>query len=133
MWSVYFQRMILLAESGLYDICAHFDLVKRRGVRPPDEVILKLARPALDAVAEAGMAIELNTSGKNHGAEEIYPSAMILDEMKQRDIPITFGSDAHSPDQVGQFFDESLAMARAGGYTHRASFRKRKMTLVPIL
>lgn len=130
MWRVYFQRMILLAESGLYDVCAHFDLVKRRGVRPPDATILALARPALDAVAKAGMAIELNTSGKTHDAAEIYPSALILSEMKKRGIPITFGSDAHSPAQVGQFFGEALAMARDAGYTQRASFRRRKMTPV---
>ncbi len=132
MWRTYFSRMAELAQTGLYDVCSHFDLVKRTGVRAPEALMREIVRPALDAVAEAGMAIEINTSGKSHGAAECYPALYILEEMKERGIPLTFGSDAHNPDQVGQHFEEAVALARAAGYTQRASFRRRKKTLVPI-
>ena len=92
----------------------------------------EIVPPALDAVAAAGMAIEINTSGFDHGAAEAYPSLQILAWMKERAIPITFGSDAHNPDQIGRHFEEALALARAAGYAHRAAFRRRKKTLVPI-
>jgi len=92
MWQTYFLRMAELARTGLYDVCAHFDIVKRTGVR----------------------------------------STEALMKEKERDIPLTFGSDAHNPDQVGQFFEEAVTLARTAGFTHRASFRKRKKTLVPI-
>ena len=77
------------------------------------------------------MAIEINTSGIDHGAAEPYPSLQILAMMKARDIPITFGSDSHDPSQIGRHFDRALALARSVGYTHRAAFRRRHRTLVP--
>ena len=131
MYRTYFARMTELARTGLYDVCSHFDIVKRQGVRPPDALLAEIVPPALDAVAAAGMAIELNTSGLNHGAAEIYPSLQILAWMHARDIPITFGSDSHNPDQVGQHFETAMNLARAAGYTQRAAFRRRKLILVP--
>jgi histidinol-phosphatase (PHP family) len=131
MWRTYFLRMTELARTGLYDVCSHFDIVKRCGIRAPEALIAEIVPPALDAVAAAGMAIELNTSGLDHGAAEAYPSLQILEWMKARGIPLTFGSDSHDPAQIGRHFEEALALARAAGHTTRAAFRRRKMTLVP--
>ena len=133
MWRTYFQRMAELARTSLYDVCSHFDVVKRCGVRPPAPLIAEIVPPALDAVAEAGMAIEINTSGLDHGAAETYPSLQILAWMKERDIPIVFGSDAHDPSQIGRHFEKAVELARTAGYAHRASYRRRKRALVPIL
>ena len=131
MYRPYFLRMAELARTGLYDVCSHFDVVKRCGLRAPEAVIAEIAPPALDAVAEAGMAIEINTSGLDHGAAEAYPSLQILAWMKERDIPITFGSDSHDPAQIGRHFEQAVELAKAAGYTHRAAFRRRKKTRVP--
>ena len=127
----YYLRMAELARTGLYDVCSHFDVVKRTGVRAPDALLVEIVPPALDAVAAAGMAIEINTSGLNHGAAEFYPAPQILAWMHERGIPITFGSDSHNPDQVGQHFEQAVALARAAGFTHRAEYRRRKPVLVP--
>jgi len=126
----YYLRMAELARTGLYDVCSHFDIVKRAGIHAPAPLLAEIVPPALDAVAEAGMAIEINTSGFDHGAGEAYPSLQILSWMKERGIPIAFGSDSHDPAQIGRYFDKALALARAAGYTHRAEFRRRKKTLV---
>jgi histidinol-phosphatase (PHP family) len=131
MYRTYFLRMAELARTGLYDVCAHFDIVKRGGVRAPEALLAAIVPPALDAVAAAGMAIEINTSGFEHGAAEAYPSLQILAWMKERGIPLTFGSDSHDPAQVGRHFEEAIALARAAGYTHRAAIRRRKKILVP--
>jgi histidinol-phosphatase (PHP family) len=45
-------------------------------------------------------------------------------------IPITFGSDAHNPEQVGLFRKEAEELARAIGYTECATFNNRKRTMV---
>lgn len=127
----YYRRMAELARTRLYDVCAHFDIVKRAGIHAPEPLLAEIVPPALDAVAEAGMAIEINTSGRDHGAAEPYPSALILSLMRERDIPITFGSDAHDPAQIGRHFETAIVLARAAGYTQRAQFRRRQITLVP--
>ena len=127
----YYLRMAELARTGLYDVCSHFDIVKRTGIHAPPALLTEIVPPALDAVAAAGMAIEINTSGFDHGAAEAYPSLQILGWMKDRGIPITFGSDAHDPAQLGRHFEKALELARAAGYTQRARFRRRRQTLVP--
>ncbi len=132
MYRTYFLRMTELARTGLYDVCSHFDIVKRTGVRAPEALMAEIIPPALDAVAVADMAIEINTSGLEHGAAEAYPSLQILAWMKERSIPLTFGSDAHDPAQVGRHFEHAVGLARAAGHTHRAAFRRRKKTLVPL-
>ena len=131
MCRTYYRRMTELAQTRLYDVCSHFDIVKRNGVRTPPSLLAEIVPPALDAVAEAGMAIEINTSGVDHGAGEPYPEPQILAWMRDRGIPIVFGSDSHNPDQIGRHFERGIALAREAGYSMRAEFRRRKLTLVP--
>ncbi len=132
MCRTYYQRMTELARTGLYDICSHFDIVKRGGIHAPESLLAEIVPPTLDAVAKAGMSIEINTSGYNHGAGEAYPSRLILGWMLERGISIVFGSDAHNPDQLGQHFERAIDMARDAGYRHRAMYRRRHKTLVPL-
>jgi histidinol-phosphatase (PHP family) len=127
----YYLRMAELAQTGLFDVCSHFDIVKRCGIHAPEKLLAEIVPPALDAVAAAGMAIEINTSGFDHGAAEAYPSLQILSWMNERAIPITFGSDSHNPDQIGRYFEQAIALARRAGYSRRAQFRRRKTSLVP--
>jgi len=115
-----------LADSRLADVVGHLDLPKKFGHRPSDRDLKEMAQPALDRVAAAGMAIEINSSGLRRPVHEIYPSALLLSLAKERNIPICFGSDAHRPEEVGWQFDASLALARAAGYTHAAQFRRRR-------
>jgi len=128
----YFRKMADLARSRLFDAVAHFDLPKRTGLAIPLSDLSELALPALDAVAASGMAVEINTSGFFHPAAEQYPSLPILRWMRERSIPILFGSDAHSPAAVAQRFPDALALARAAGYSSYASFSRRSLSLVSI-
>jgi histidinol-phosphatase (PHP family) len=44
----------------------------------------------------------------------------------QKKVPITFGSDAHAPGEVGLAFGEAVALARSVGYTHYRRFSQRR-------
>jgi histidinol-phosphatase (PHP family) len=46
------------------------------------------------------------------------------------DIPITFASDAHAPEQIGFKYEEAVSTAKAIGYTKAATFKKREKELV---
>ena len=111
---------------------AHIDLPKRRGLRPPPSAIRDMVLPALDAVAEAGMAVEINTSGLLHGAQEMYCSPDILRWMAERGIPVLFGSDAHRPRDIARAFPEAVAADRAAGIAYRAEFCGRERRLLPL-
>ncbi|MFA5043588.1 MAG: histidinol-phosphatase HisJ family protein [Kiritimatiellia bacterium] len=125
-WRTYFGLIGKLADSRWANVVGHLDLPKKFGHRPSDRDLKEMAQPALDRVAEAGMAIEINSSGLRRPVHEIYPSALLLALAKERDIPICFGSDAHRPEEVGWEFDASLALARSAGYTHAVRFRRRQ-------
>jgi histidinol-phosphatase (PHP family) len=44
----------------------------------------------------------------------------------QLGVPITFGSDAHAPNEVGLNFAEAVQLAHSAGYTHYCCFTKRQ-------
>ncbi|MBM4149034.1 MAG: histidinol-phosphatase HisJ family protein [Lentisphaerae bacterium] len=131
-WRSYFTLVAQMAATRLYDVVGHLDLPKKFGHRPSDMAVCEMAAPALDAVAEAGMAVEINTSGLRRPVREMYPSPMLLRMAFERGIPVTFGSDAHMTEQVGMDFDKAVALARETGYTQYAVHRGRKRSMETI-
>ena len=131
-WRKYFDIVVRLADSGLYDAVAHIDLPKKFGHRPSDKDLKDMVQPALDRISVAQMGIEINTSGLDRPVAEIYPSALILSLAFEREIPICFGSDSHSPDEVGRNFDLALKLARDVGYTHYFRSVRRTKILTPL-
>ncbi len=131
-WKDYFALIGELARTGLYDVVGHFDLPKRYTRQMTEAELGDLALPALDAVAEAGMAIEINTSGWTHSVDESYPSLPILRWARERDIGLVFGSDAHSADRVGDGFERAMKLAIEAGYTYSLRYDKRKAGAVPL-
>jgi len=59
----------------------------------------------LRLVKEKGMALEVNTSGLAIRGEA-FPQMALLQKAVALGIPLVAGSDAHSPEQVGRFFQE---------------------------
>jgi histidinol-phosphatase (PHP family) len=131
-WREYFDMVGQLADTRLYDIVTHLDAPKHSGFWPRESQIPEIVQPALDCIAAAGMGIELNTSGLIRPCQEIYPSPLILNLARERGIPISFGSDAHGPQDVGRYFDQALKLAKDAGYTHCLRMRGRKKELVPL-
>ncbi|HTY87115.1 MAG TPA: histidinol-phosphatase HisJ family protein [Candidatus Acidoferrum sp.] len=128
-WAAYFERLTLAAASGLFDIIGHADLPKKFGHRPPPN-LAALGETFLAAAKKTGCAIELNTAGLRKDCREIYPSRSILELACRKGVPITFGSDAHAPGEVGMNFAEAVRLARGVGYTERCRFDQRKRELV---
>jgi len=129
----YFENLARAAESGLFDCLSHPDIVKivhPKQYRVADH--LTNIRRALDRIARAGTAMELNTSGLHKPYPEMNPGAEILAEMAQRDIPVVLGSDAHDAHRVGADFDKALAQLQAAGYTSVSYFLGRQRYELPI-
>jgi len=131
-WRKYFETIARLVETHLFDAVSHMDLPKKFGHRPPDKDLKEMVQPVLDRMAEGGMGMELNTSGLRRPVREIYPSPVIVSLARERAIPICFGSDAHSPSDVGADFDMALKLARDAGYTEFFRIRQRKKERVPL-
>jgi len=126
-WSVYFERLTRAAESRLFEIIGHADLPKRFRFRPVQDCT-PLYERFLTAAKQHDCAIELNTGGLRKDCREIYPSREFLQLAFQQGVPITFGSDAHAPGEVGMNFAEAIQLARSVGYAKRCCFGGRQRT-----
>ncbi|MHB8377609.1 MAG: histidinol-phosphatase HisJ family protein [Dehalococcoidia bacterium] len=129
-WRDYGALVRELAESGLADALAHPDLPKVFGHRPSDETPLHDA--ILAGAAVHGTAVELNSNGLRK-CGEIYPALALLERARRLDVPITLASDAHTPDRVGENFEQLAAWARSAGYDQAVGFvgRKRQPYALP--
>jgi len=130
-WSIYFERLAEAAESGLFEIIGHADLPKKFKIYPKQDCTPLFER-FLDRAAKTNVAVELNTAGLRKDCREIYPSRAFLELAARRKIPITFGSDAHAPAEVGSDFAAALDLARAVGYRQYRRFAARKFTETPL-
>lgn len=126
-WSIYFDRLARAAESGLFEIIGHADLPKKFKIYPSQDCVPLYEQFARRA-ARAGVAIELNTAGLRKDCREIYPCPALVQLAAREKIPITFGSDAHAPGEVGHEFAAALLLARSAGYTHSCHFTQRRRT-----
>jgi histidinol-phosphatase (PHP family) len=127
-WQEYFDLWTKAADSRLFDILAHPDLPKKFGHCPK----VFDYRPALQAVQQAGVAIEVSTAGLRKPCQEIYPSEQFLRIAREFGVPIVLGSDAHLPEDVGADFDKAIAQAKACGYTKICRFTQRHRKFVAL-
>ncbi len=128
-WQRYFDLIEMMAKSGKFDIVGHFDLIKVFKFLPKKS-ILDIAHNALKAIKKSNMVLELNVAGYRKPIAEPYPSPELLELAYSMDIPISFASDAHKPEQIGLYREEIETLARSVGYTHSALFRNRDRQLL---
>jgi histidinol-phosphatase (PHP family) len=124
-YTQYFGLVQAMAKTHLFDIVGHLDLVKKFGHRPKSDLTDLMLR-TVETIGKSGMCIEINTSGLRKPCREIYPSEKLLKMCLDNGISITFGSDAHSPEDVGNGFDQAVALARRVGYGEITRFMQRR-------
>lgn len=124
-WRQYFELETALAASGMVDVLAHVDVVKKIGLRPAPELVAQLGRPVVAAAAEAGVAVEVSSAGLRRASQEIFPAPALLAMFGAAGVPITLASDAHLAEDAGWGHDLVVAAARAAGYTSYLRFASR--------
>ena len=130
-WRDYFDLVEAMARQKRFDIVGHLDLIKVFKFVPKTDLRL-IAEGAMDAIKKADMAIEINAAGYRKPIGEPYPGRQLLEMAFSRKIPITFGSDAHAPDQVGYRQKELYEYARSVGYREAVHFVNRERFSVKI-
>lgn len=130
-WRRYFEWVAEAARSGLFDILAHPDLVKLWGdARPrPEKDPRHHYEPAIEAIAESGIAVEVSTAGLRKHVEEIYPSRAFAEMCVEAGAEFALSSDAHAPDQVGFAYDRALAFLGELGVERICVFEDRQRRL----
>jgi histidinol-phosphatase (PHP family) len=133
-WRRYFETVAASALSGLYDIIAHPDLVKVWGSAAPvpDRDPRFFYEPAVEAFAEAGVAVELSTAGWRKPVGEQYPALPFLEMLVDAGCPLALSSDAHVPDQLGFEYERAVELLESVGVGEIAVFERRERRLEAI-
>jgi histidinol-phosphatase (PHP family) len=127
-WARYFELLGEAARSGLFDILGHPDLVKVWGDgRPqPSRDPRFHYEPAVEAIAESGIAVEISTAGLRKPVGEIYPTRALAEMCVDAGAAFSLSSDAHRPEQVGYAYDRAVEFMGELGITHVAVFERRR-------
>jgi len=131
-WRVYFETLAEAAGSGFCDGLAHPDLAKIYGLRPDGGLVAELHERAAEAIAAAGVAVEVSTAGLRKPVGELYPDLSFLIACRERGVPLTLASDAHLPSDVGRDLDRAVAHATAAGYETVSVFERRERRQEPL-
>ena len=108
-WQAYWQAVLAMVQSGLFDIVGHIDLVKIWGRYPAGE-LMRYYEPTLSALEGSGLVVELNTAGWHKPCAEQYPAAAFLQQLLHRRIPVAINSDAHQPAHLCRDRERALTL-----------------------
>ena len=134
----YFIEMGELAKYGDFDVLSHIDYPARYGLKFFGEAYdigeyEAEIRPILRTLIERGKGTEINTSVLRRGRKDPNPPQIVINWFREMGGEIlTIGSDSHAAKDTGSHMDVALQMARTAGFTHIATFERRKPTLLPI-
>lgn len=136
----YFNCHAEMVVSGLFDSIGHPDSISRR---VPDHVIRPHWDKLLTAFSQNMVAWELNASGfrksaydelttrydkQSHGFPALYP----LSKLSTYGIPVTIGSDAHKPEDVGRGILQTIDLMKKYKLNTISYFKKRRAYKISI-
>jgi histidinol-phosphatase (PHP family) len=133
-WRRYFETLAEAVRSDLFDVLAHPDLVKvwGRGRPAPDRDPRFFYEPAVDAISDSGIAVEVSTAGLRKPVGEIYPSRSFAEMCVEAGAEFALSSDAHAPEQVGYGYDRAMVFLEELGVERICVFEGRKRRTEPI-
>ena len=79
----------------------------------PEGDLRRYYEPAIEAIAESGIAVEVSTAGLRKPARELYPAQAFLQMCVDAGAPVALSSDAHRPEDVGADYEQALELLAA--------------------
>jgi histidinol-phosphatase (PHP family) len=122
-WELYFAEWCRAVTSGLFDVMAHPDLVKKFGHLPADP--RSFYSEAARVAGQAGVLCEVSTAGLRRPCAELYPAPFFIAELLRAGVEFTLASDAHARGEVGYQFDYARGLLETLGVKRLAFPRGR--------
>lgn len=128
---MYYDLIQQSARSGMFQILGHIDAMK--GFYPAfSDIKTEAVEKTLQIIGKADVAIEINTSGKTKTVGGWYPSDLILEMALRYNVQVTFGSDAHVPERIGDEFEEVRTKLKEIGFKQWVYFRQKERVVVEL-
>ena len=133
----YFMAVLDSVKSGLFDFVGHLEYCNRWGIAAwgaySPEPFRDLLTEIFTEMIAREMTLEFNTGGLHRGIGVTLPgleTMRLYHELGGRRM--TFGSDAHHPDQLAHEFDWAMTHIKEIGEWQFVSFENRKPILRPL-
>jgi len=130
----YFELMIRAVSTGMFDVMAHPDLIKRfTGLHSPPvpfDAYRQVAASLIEALVEFDVGIEINVKGLEHPVGEVYPSADLLVgyiaavRAAGREPVLVLGTDAHRPEKLGMNLRVGADLLKRAGVSVLTTFNQ---------
>lgn len=124
LYEKYFKLVQQAAQSGLFDIIGHIDIIKKFRVYPESNQDL-LFEETIKIIKENNLVVELNTGGMDRPCAEFTPGHKIIEMCYRHHVPVTLSSDAHSNIQIARHFESATELLAQVGYTEIVGFKNR--------
>lgn len=124
LYEKYFALVQKAAQSGLFDVIGHIDIIKKFRIYPETNQD-KLFEDTVKIIKANNLVVELNTGGMDRPCAEFTPSPHLLEMCYAHHIPVTLSSDAHRVEHLARHYDGAVAMLKHIGYTEIVGFNKR--------
>jgi histidinol-phosphatase (PHP family) len=134
----YFLELKKLSESGLIDVLAHPDYIRRSAIKYYGRDFIfennkEIIEELIDSMIRNDVGLEVNTSGYRHGLNDSFPKLEFLKFCFKKGLrKITIGSDAHSPEYLASYLDKGIEKIKSVGYNEICIFNKRKTSWISI-
>jgi histidinol-phosphatase (PHP family) len=128
---IYYDLIEQSARSGIFQILGHIDAMRAYFV-PFSAIPTEAVDRTLKIIAEYDVAIEINTSGKTKSCGGWYPVDDVLERALHYGVRVTFGSDAHIPERVGDDWDEVSNRLKEIGFKEWVYFKQKQRQVVAL-
>ncbi|MCL5283701.1 MAG: histidinol-phosphatase HisJ family protein [Armatimonadetes bacterium] len=127
----YYREVLYSVQSGLIDIVGHLEYANRRGVpqfgrfdpSPYEEDLRQL----FNEMIQRNVALEINSAGIRQGVEMTYPcERTVAIYAACGGKQVTFGSDAHHPDDLAKDIRRAFELAQKYGLQQVTLFENRR-------
>lgn len=132
----YYKQIQEMVAVHKPDIIGHFDKVKMnnkdRYFSTEENWYKKLVTETVKVIADSDSIVEVNTRGiYKKRSTELFPDTTILEQCYQLGIPVTISSDAHAPDELTNYFEETILLLKDIGFKGVQVFKNKKWELQP--
>ena len=134
----YFEATLSCLEvfDPVFDVLGHLDYIFRCGNRAVTDAWNEwpeLMDAILHLVIDKGLGLDVNTGGIKNGLSFQHPHDNLLKRYRELGGElITFGSDAHKPQNLGDRFPQTGEKLKSLGFRYYASYQDRKPAFFPL-
>lgn len=125
----YFELIQKAAESGLFDIIGHLDIIKKFRIYPESNQD-KLFEDTIKSIKKCNLVVELNTGGIDRPCKEFTPGPKLLEMCFRHQVPVTLSSDAHEAAQIARHYGSAVDLLTHIGFQEIARFKNRNRKMI---